>query len=156
MSKKSEKKLTHKSSGFWVLIAIIAIIAIVVNMPGDKSDEQKAEGDSIHFSEEEMEKFCQEDHVVDINGYFESVGVDYSMINILNYNKYFNPEYMKTNDGSERPIALLSWNGKNNDEDKPISFMCWATKDENGEQKLLLLESDMHTIRGLPSDIYGE
>lgn len=145
-----------------IIIAVVIGMAIVGGMMASKN-KPESEGKSGSqpkqspdlFAEEEMEAFCQEDYLVDISGYFKSLGVNYAMINVLNYNAYFNAEYQHTMDEAKRPVALLSWNGKNKDTDAVISFMCWATKID-GQKKLLLLETGGQTIRGDAATIYGE
>lgn len=157
----------YKQKWFWIVVVAVIILGIGFgatrkdggNNSSDTSqskEEQKQENsDPVYFDELEMETFCQEDHVNDINGWIESSGRDISMIYTTNYNKYFEPKYSKTTDGAERPVALLSWNGKDKDTNQPVSFMCWATKID-GEKKLLLLEIDMNIVRGQLSNIYGE
>lgn len=145
-----------------IIIAVVIGIAIVGGMmasknkpgSGNKSGSQPKQSPDL-FTEEEMEAFCQEDYLVNINSYFKSIGVNYAMINVWNYNKYFNAEYQHTRDEAKEPIALLSWNGKNKDTDAVISFMCWATKID-GQTKLLLLETGGRTIWGDAAAIYGE
>lgn len=152
------KNLTHMVIGAIVAFVIIAGVvgAINGNNKGTSSGaEQQVGSGSNLFAEDEMEAFCQEDHLADISGYFKNLDIDYAMINVLNYNKYFNAEYQHTIDDAKRPVALLSWNGKNKDTGGVISFMCWATKID-GQKKLLLLETSGQTIRGDASSIYGE
>lgn len=152
----------EKKSKIAIIIAVVIGIAIVggvmasKNKPGfeGKSGSQPKQNPDL-FTQEEMETFCQEDYLVDISGYFKSLGVNYAMINVLNYNAYFDAEYQHTMDEAKRPVALLSWNGKNKDTDAVISFMCWATKID-GQKKLLLLETSGQTIRGDAAAIYGE
>lgn len=150
------KDLTNMVIGGIVVAMIIAGVVGAIN--GNKSNNSDTENNVANnnlFTEEEIESFCQEDYLVNINSYFKSIGVNYAMINVWNYNKYFNAEYQRTRDEAKDPIALLSWNGKNKDTGDIISFMCWATK-KDGQKKLLLLETSGQTIQGDASSIYGE
>lgn len=156
----------YKQWWFWVIIGIVAIASIGGAGASQNSDSPKNEDtntenqiiddttDSNLFVEYEMEEFCQEDHLVDIQGYFNSIGRNVSIISITNYNKYFNADYTKTPDDAQKPIALLSWNGKDKDTGQIVSFSCWATK-TNGEKKLLLLDIDNQTVRGSMANIFG-
>lgn len=154
----SYKKIPSKFWGVCGLILLVILIGGIITSNNKKSEssggDEKKEAGENKLNLSEMETLCHEKYLANINSFFESKGIDYNLIYVTNYNQYFNNEYQKTIDGT--PIALLSWNGKNNDSVEPISFMCWGQKNDDGEPELLLLESGGETIIGDTAKIYGE
>ena len=173
MAKKLAKKKTdeypvYKKWWFWVIVGFVFIGGVGMSINGKNNtdnpnqasqtkDEDKKEDktDPVLFESTEMEEFCQEDHMVDIQGYFQSIGRNVKVVSMLNYNKFFDENYSQTPDEEQRPIALLNWNGEDKDTGELVVFSCWATKID-GEKKLLLLDIDNHVVRGALTNVYPE
>ena len=168
-NKKSNQIPFYQKWWFWVIVGVFVIGGIGAAMGGGKKDtdkpnqtsqtkeETKVEDktDPVLFDSIEMEEFCQEEHMVDIQGYFQSIGRNVKVVSMLNYNKFFDENYSKTPDEEQRPVALLNWNGEDKDTGELVVFSCWATKID-GEKKLLLLDIDNHVVRGALTNVYPE
>lgn len=136
-----EKK---KKIVIWSIAAVIFIAGCVAIYENDKrnndqqqtSQEDTSKNNASNISQEEMEELCQFGYTEAIN---EALGKDISIINVLEYKPYFEPNW------DSEGQAYFSWQGKRKD-GSAFGFQCYAKK-ENGELKLVELWGDSVRIR---------